>query len=68
MKYGALSKQTQNNFKVIMQKLMKMGEYNEISDMTNQVFEIRLSNIEDFLFSLECYIRKNKDSKNISED
>ena len=68
MKYGALSKQTQNNFKVIMKKLMKMGEYNEISDMTNQVFEIRLSNIEDFLFSLECYIRKNKDSKNISED
>ena len=55
-----LSEQTQKNFKVIMQKLMKMQEYNEISDMTNQVFEMRLSNIEDFLFRLECYIR-NKD-------
>ena len=48
-----LSEQTQKNFKVIMQKLMKMQEYNEISDMTNQVFEMRLSNIEDFLFRIE---------------
>ena len=55
-----LSKQTQKNFKVIMQKLMKMQEYNEISDMTNQVFEMRLSNIEDFLFRLEGYIRNQK--------
>lgn len=57
-----LSEQTQKNFKVIMQKLMKMQEYNEISDMTNQVFEMRLSNIEDFLFRLEGYIinQKNK--------
>lgn len=53
----SLSEQTQKNFKVIMQKLMKMQEYNEISDMTNQVFEMRLSNIEDFLFRLEGYIR-----------
>ena len=52
-----LSEQIQKNFKVIMQKLMKMQEYNEISDMTNQVFELRLSNIEDFLFRLEGYIR-----------
>ncbi len=55
-----LSEQTQKNFKVIMQKLMKMQEYNEISDMTNQVFEMRLSNIEDFLFRLEGYIRKEE--------
>lgn len=55
-----LSEQTQKNFKVIMQKLMKMQEYNEISDMTNQVFEMRLSNIEDFLFRLEGYIRNQK--------
>lgn len=55
-----LSEQTQKNFKVIMQKLMKMQEYNEISDMTNQVFEMRLSNIEDFLFRLEGYIRNKK--------
>ncbi len=55
-----LSEQTQKNFKVIMQKLMKMQEYHEISDMTNQVFEMRLSNIEDFLFRLEGYIRNQK--------
>ena len=55
-----LSEQTQKNFKVIMQKLMKMQEYNQISDMTNQVFEMRLSNIEDFLFRLEGYIRNRK--------
>ena len=55
-----LSEQTQKNFKVIMQRLMKMQEYNEISDMTNQVFEMRLSNIEDFLFRLEGYIRNKK--------
>lgn len=55
-----LSEQTQKNFKVTMQKLMKMQEYNEISDMTNQVFEMRLSNIEDFLFRLEGYIRNQK--------
>lgn len=52
--------QSQKNFKEIMKKLMKMQEYNEISDMTNQVFEMRLSNIEDFLFRLEGYIRNNK--------
>lgn len=57
----SLSEQTQKNFKVIMQKLMKMQEYNEISDMTNQVFEMRLSNIEDFLFRLEGYIRSKKE-------
>lgn len=56
----SLSEQTQKNFKVIMKKLMKMQEYNEISDMTNQVFEMRLSNIEDFLFRLEGYIRSQK--------
>lgn len=55
-----LSNQSQKNFKEIMKKLMKMQEYNEISDMTNQVFEMRLSSIEDFLFRLEGYIRNNK--------
>ena len=54
-----LSNQSQKNFKEIMKKLMKMQEYNEISDMTNQVFKMRLSNIEDFLFRLEGYIRSH---------
>ena len=39
---------------------MKMQEYNEISDMTNQVFEMRLSNIEDLLFRLNNYLRNKK--------
>lgn len=51
---------TQKNFRVVLKKLMKMQEYNEIGDMTNQVFEMRLSNIEDFLFRLEGYICKKK--------
>ena len=55
-----LSEQVQKNFEVVFKKLMKIGEYNEISDMTNQVFEMRLSNIEDFLFVLEQYIRKKQ--------
>lgn len=55
-----LSEKTQKNFEIIFKKLMKMSEYNEISDMTNKVFEMRLSNIEDFLFVLEQYIRKKQ--------
>lgn len=56
-----LLEQTQKNYKEIMNKLMKIQEYNQISDMTNQVFEMRLSNIEDFLFILENYIRNKRD-------
>ena len=55
-----LSESTQKNFEVIFKKLTKMQEYNEIADMTNQVFEMRLSNIEDFLFVLEQYIRNKR--------
>ena len=55
-----LSEKTQKNFEVIFRKLMKIGEHNEITDMTNQVFEMRLSNIEDFLFILEQYIRNKR--------
>ena len=44
-----LSENLQKNFTVIMSKLMKMQEYNKIGDMTNQVFEMRISNIEDML-------------------
>ena len=58
-----LSESTQKNFEVIFKKLMKIQEYNEIADMINQVFEMRLSNIEDFLFVLEQYIR-NKRNEN----
>ena len=54
-----LSNQSQKNFKEIMINLMKMQEFKEISVMTNQVFVMRLSNIEDFLFRLEGYIRSH---------
>lgn len=47
-----LSKMIQKNFEIIMRKLMKLQEYNKIADMTNQVFEMRMSNIEDLLFKL----------------
>ena len=32
---------------VTMKKLDKINEYNKISDMTNQVFERRIANIEE---------------------
>lgn len=51
-----LSENLQKNFSVIMSKLMKMQEYNKIDDMTNQVFEMRLSNIEDLLFKISSKI------------
>lgn len=47
-----LSENLQKNFEVIMSKLMKLQEYNKILDMTNQVFEMRMSNIEDLLFKI----------------
>lgn len=34
---------------VTMRKLQKLKEFNEISDMTNQIFEKRISNIEKIL-------------------
>lgn len=51
-----LSENLQKNFSVIMNKLMKMQEYNKIDDMTNQVFEMRMSNIEDLLFKISAKI------------
>ena len=51
-----LSENLQKNFSVIMSKLMKIQEYNKIDDMTNQVFEMRMSNIEDLLFKISSKI------------
>lgn len=56
----SLAENVQKKFNVIMNKIMKMEEYNKISDMTNQVFEMRLSNIEDFLYRIENDIRNMK--------
>lgn len=40
------------NHKVNMQKLSKLIEFNEIMDMTNQVFERRISSIEALLYEV----------------
>ena len=46
-------KQTEEkNHKVNMQKFSRLLEYNEISDMTNKVFEKRISNIEKLLYEV----------------
>ena len=42
----------QKNHATYMKKLNKIQEYNKISDMTNQVFERRLSGIEQALKQL----------------
>ena len=40
------------NHKVNMQKFAKLIEYNEISDMTNTIFERRLASIEKLLYEV----------------
>lgn len=40
------------NHKVNMQKFSKLIEFNEIADMTNTVFEKRISNIEKLLYEV----------------
>lgn len=39
----------QKNNAVLMKKIRKLQEYNEVSDITNQVFEKRICNIEKLL-------------------
>jgi len=46
-----MSKKVENNHKVNMQKFSKLIEFNEICDMTNQIFE-RLYAIENKLNSI----------------
>ena len=40
------------NNTILMKKLNKLQEYNEINDITNQVFEQRICNIENSLSEL----------------
>ena len=44
-----VKKMTEQNHKVNMQKFSKLIEYDEICDMTNKVFERRISSIEALL-------------------
>ena len=46
----------QNNYKITMRKLEKLQEYNEIEDMVNQVFESRITEIEETLQNLDSKI------------
>lgn len=45
-------KMLEQNHKVNMKKFSKLLEYDEISDMTNQVFEKRISSIEKLLYDV----------------
>ena len=47
-----LSKNVEKNHKVNMQNFSKLREYNKISDMTNKVFEKRISSIENLLYKV----------------
>lgn len=47
-----MKKMIEQNHKVNMQKFSKLIEYDEISDMTNQVFEKRISSIEKLLYDV----------------
>lgn len=47
-----MKKMVEQNHKVNMKKFSKLLEYNEISDMTNQVFEKRISSIEKLLYDV----------------
>lgn len=37
----------QKNHATNMKKIMKLQEYNQIADMTNQIFELRITGIEE---------------------
>lgn len=47
-----MKKEMQNNHKVNMKKFAKLIEYNEILDMTNTLFEKRLTSIENLLYEV----------------
>lgn len=47
-----IQKNMENNHKVSMQKFSKLIEYNKIADMTNVVFEKRISSIEKILYDV----------------
>ena len=53
---AVIIKVIQNNQKITMRKIEKLQEYNEIDDMVNQVFEARISEIEELLQDLESKI------------
>lgn len=53
----------QKNYSVVMKKLMKLQEYNQIEDMTNQIFERRLCSIEEAVIKNSKRIIMNRKGK-----
>ncbi len=47
-----MKRMVEQNHKVNMKKFSKLIEYNEICDMTNQVFEKRILSIEKLLYDV----------------
>lgn len=47
-----MQKMIEQKHKVNMQKFQKLITYTEISDMTNQIFERRISSIEKLLYEV----------------
>ena len=47
-----LQRTMENNHKVNMQKFSRILEFNEICDMTNSIFEKRISSIEKLLYDV----------------
>jgi len=52
-----MGKNIEKYHKVNMQNFNKLREFNKICDMTNQVFERRISNIEQALTQVVKYIK-----------
>lgn len=50
-------KKQQKDLKTILRKIEKMQEFHEINDMTNQIFERRLSGIEEELNQMNQKIK-----------
>ena len=42
----------QKNYATTMRRINKLQDYNQIADMTNQIFELRITGIEDNLKKL----------------
>lgn len=49
----------QKNHVTNMKRMNKLQEYNQIADMTNQIFEIRISGIEETLKKINNVLIKN---------
>jgi len=49
----ALQEAYEKNHGIVMRRFSKMQEFHEIADMTNQVFERRLGNIEKAIYHVK---------------